>query len=119
MAPPRSRMGAISAEERATVMQRSPVGAKYDTPVNRESAHEMLAKRVEAAMADAPASSTSARDDDAASRPEPATRRSAAPRGRQSMAETVAKQMARTATSQITRQILRGVLGGILGGRRR
>ena len=38
-------MGAITAEERAAVRGRSPVGAKYDTPVNRESAYEMLTKR--------------------------------------------------------------------------
>ena len=123
MAPPRCRMGAITADERATIMQRSPVGAKYDTPVNRESAHEMLARRVEEMTADEPAPSTSARADDAARRSsaprENETRPAPRPRGRQSMAETVAKQMARTATSQITRQILRGVLGGILGGRRR
>ena len=42
MAPPRSRIGAITPEERATVRARSPIGAKYDTPVNRESAYEML-----------------------------------------------------------------------------
>ena len=45
MAPPRSRIGAITPEERATVRSRSPIGAKYDTPVNRESAYEMLSRR--------------------------------------------------------------------------
>ena len=43
--PPRCRMGAITAEERAAVRTRSPVGAKYDTPVNRESAYEILSQR--------------------------------------------------------------------------
>ena len=42
MAPPRSRIGAITAEERASVRARSPVGGKYDTAVNRESAYEIL-----------------------------------------------------------------------------
>ncbi|RPI54370.1 MAG: DUF853 family protein, partial [Acidobacteria bacterium] len=42
MAPPRSRIGALTAEERAAVRARSPVGSKYDKPVNRESAYEML-----------------------------------------------------------------------------
>ena len=32
------------AEERAVVRARSPIGAKYDTPVNRESAYEMLTR---------------------------------------------------------------------------
>ena len=40
--PPRCRMGAITPEERATVRARSPVGGKYDTAINRESAFEML-----------------------------------------------------------------------------
>src|SRR4030095_2026461 len=45
MAPPRCRMGAITAEERTAVRGRSPVGGKYDTAVNRESAYEILNKR--------------------------------------------------------------------------
>ena len=48
MAPPRCRIGAITAEERAAVRARSPVGAKYDTAVNRESAYEILSKRAAA-----------------------------------------------------------------------
>jgi hypothetical protein len=43
--PPRCRMGAITPEERAAVRARSPVGGKYDTRVNRESAYEILSKR--------------------------------------------------------------------------
>jgi DNA helicase HerA-like ATPase len=43
--PPRCRMGAITPEERAAVRGRSPVGAKYDKPVNRESAYEILSER--------------------------------------------------------------------------
>lgn len=43
--PPRCRIGAITPEERATVRARSPVGSKYDTPVNRESAYEILSRR--------------------------------------------------------------------------
>ncbi|HKQ57297.1 MAG TPA: helicase HerA-like domain-containing protein, partial [Candidatus Eisenbacteria bacterium] len=43
--PPRCRMGAVTAEERATIRQRSPVGARYDAPVNRESAYEILSER--------------------------------------------------------------------------
>src|SRR5918999_3385751 len=55
MAPPRSRIGAITAEERASVRSRSPIGAKYDASVNRESAYEMLTQSVEAtASASAP-----------------------------------------------------------------
>ena len=45
MAPPRCRMGAITADERTAVRTRSPIGGKYDTPVNRESAYEILTQR--------------------------------------------------------------------------
>ncbi len=112
--PPRCRMGAISEEERASVIARSPVGIKYDRSVNRESAYEILAKRaLESAASQAPSAE-------------------AAPSGvgeersvvgeflwgtkrRQGMVETMAKQAARTVGSQVGRQILRGVLGGLLG----
>jgi DNA helicase HerA-like ATPase len=43
--PPRCRMGAVTPEERAAVRARSPVGGKYDTAVNRESAYEILSRR--------------------------------------------------------------------------
>src|SRR5690606_30638932 len=42
IAPPRCRMGAITDAERAAVRAGSPVGAKYDKPVNRQSAAEIL-----------------------------------------------------------------------------
>ncbi|MFO1048167.1 MAG: helicase HerA-like domain-containing protein [Geminicoccaceae bacterium] len=43
--PPRSRMGPLTAEERAQLMAGSPVGHKYDEPVDRESAYELLQHR--------------------------------------------------------------------------
>lgn len=116
IAPPRCRMGAITAEERAAVRSRSPVGSKYDTAVNRESAHEILAQRAEEAI------STAAQDN----APEPE-----APQDnplsdvlwgkgrRQGVVEAMAKSAARSVGSQLGRQILRGLLGGILGGSRR
>jgi len=45
IAPPRCRMGPATEEERALVMQRSPVSGKYDQDLDRESAHELLKKR--------------------------------------------------------------------------
>jgi DNA helicase HerA-like ATPase len=124
IAPPRSRIGAITAEERAAIRSRSPHGTKYDTAVNRESAYEILSRSAGAPPA-------------AAGAPAPDTGRSAPAAGgaapgaggavsdflwgtkrRQGMVETMAKQAARTVGSQLGRQILRGVLGGILGGSR-
>ena len=115
--PPRCRMGAITPEERQAIRGRSPISNKYDTPVNRESAYEILTQRV------------SEKETAEINTKEAETDKPAKDRGvigeflwgtkrRQGMVETMAKQAARTVGGQIGRQILRGVLGGILGGRR-
>lgn len=116
--PPRCRMGALTPEERTAVRARSPLGGKYESPVNRESAYEMLSQRaLELAMAAPAAAPKEARGQNES-------------RGalgdllwgtgrRQGMVETMAKQTARTVGSQIGRQIIRGLLGGIFGGSRR
>ena len=132
IAPPRCRIGAITTEERATVRGRSPVGTKYDTPINRESAYERLTERggPEASAAPAP----DALPPTARPVPHEAAPKAAPPSDtkselgskvsewlwgtnrRQGMVESMAKQAARTVGSQVGRQILRGVLGGVLGG---
>ena len=43
--PPNGRIGPMSAAERTDAMSRSPVAGKYDTAVDRESAHEILQAR--------------------------------------------------------------------------
>jgi uncharacterized protein len=116
--PPRCRMGAITPEERAAVRARSPVGGKYDTRVNRESAYEILSRRT------APAGSSPAQAEQPAANPQSATGGALGEllwgtKRRQGMVETMAKQAARSVGSQLGRQILRGVLGGIFGGSRR
>ena len=45
IAPPASRVGPITPDERKGVMATSPVLGKYDTPIDRESAFEVLNKR--------------------------------------------------------------------------
>jgi uncharacterized protein len=114
--PPRARIGAITEEERKAVRARSPVGAKYDARVNRESAYEILSKRAGAAAdANAPAAPPKPADTEGGMLHDIlwGTKR------RQGMVETMAKQTVRTVGSQIGRQILRGVLGGILGSSRK
>jgi DNA helicase HerA-like ATPase len=116
--PPRCRMGSITSEERAAVRARSPVGAKYDSPVNRESAYEILSKRA------VPADTTVTHPQGARTQPRPESRGRLGDlvwgtSRRQGMFESMAKQAARTVGSQVGRQILRGILGGILGGSRR
>ncbi len=118
MCPPRCRMGAITPEERASVRARSPVGTKYDTPVNRDSAYEMLSRRTSALKPEvqssgAPKGRSSTQGGGGLGEVLWGTKR------RQGLVETMAKQAARTIGSEIGRRILRGVLGGILGGSRR
>ena len=50
--PPQSRMGSISDEERADAIARDGIGDRYDTPIDRESAYEILAARAEEAQAE-------------------------------------------------------------------
>jgi DNA double-strand break repair helicase HerA and related ATPase len=44
--PPTGRIGSITPEEREAIIGNSPVKGKYDTPVDRESAYEMIQKRL-------------------------------------------------------------------------
>jgi DNA helicase HerA-like ATPase len=117
VAPPRCRMGAITDAERAQVRAGSPVGAKYDTRADRESAAEMLAKKAEAAAEQARAPKAKADEDDDSGFGRAVKDAVFGTKRRQGMVETMAKQTARTVGSQIGRRILRGILGGLLGGR--
>jgi len=116
--PPRCRMGAITLEEHATVQSRSPLGGKYDTTINRESAYEILNKRTSEKEA-AESVETKADAEKSSERGGPLSDLLFGTKRRQGMVETMAKQAARTVGSEIGRKILRGVLGGILGGSRR
>jgi DNA helicase HerA-like ATPase len=120
MAPPRCRMGAITAEERAHAIARSPIGGRYDTAVNRESAYEILSRRA-STPDDAPAAASASKgaQGDASQAGGMLQEWLWGTGRRQGMVESMAKQAARTVGSQLGRQILRGVLGGITGGRRR
>jgi len=120
MVPPTARIGAITAEERTQVRMRSPVGGKYDTEINRESAFEMLNARP---------------DEEEAVAEEPKKNAPAAPAApgwgdrlrdflfgtsrRQGAIETMAKSAMRTAGTRMTNRVLRGVLGGTTAASRR
>ncbi len=51
--PPSSQLGPVSPQTRAAIMAASPMAGKYDTRINRDSAHEMLARRALAAATEA------------------------------------------------------------------
>jgi DNA helicase HerA-like ATPase len=120
--PPGSRLGPVTAEERAATIKSSLLAGVYDQTEDRESAYEKLAQRVkdQAPAPQAPA----------AAAPEGGGMLGAlggllggstGPRGgrREGVVELAAKSAARAIGSQVGREIIRGVLGSILGGGRR
>ena len=124
--PPRCRMGAITPEERAAVRARSPVGAKYDTTVDRESAEELLAQRADEKVADeAPTPKSPAARGGGARTPPASEERSKmdeflwGTKRRQGAVEAAAKSATRTVANGLGRQIVRGILGSLFGGRKR
>ena len=116
--PPLSRMGTITETERVAVLDGSGLGPKYDAGIDRESAHEMLARRAEAAAQEAGAGAPEEREFSAARRYSPGgdtrTRRSSRS---DSVGEAFAKSFARQLGTQAGRSLVRGVLGGLFRSR--
>ncbi|MBZ0222909.1 MAG: DUF853 domain-containing protein [Dokdonella sp.] len=114
IAPPGCRLGAITDEERAAVRMRSPVGGKYDTTIDRESAAEVLSQRAAAATTAEPAAGGKAAETDKGSGWGGMARDMVLGTGRrQGMLEALAKSFVRNAGGQLSRTILRGVFGSI------
>jgi hypothetical protein len=107
--PPRSRVGPIKPAERATLRSLSPLGAKYDTPLNRESAAENLAAKAEALVAAAQAQARAA----------PATPGRAPAAAPPSMFDKMLQSAARLASSSVGRQVANEVGLQIFGTGRR
>ncbi|BAU47048.1 ATP-binding protein [Sulfurifustis variabilis] len=110
IAPPRSRIGPITTEERRRLIDSSPLRGHYERAADRESAYEILKRRAETP----PEQTTSG------SRWDELLGGGAAKGGRrrEGMAEAMMKSASRAIGSQIGRQIIRGVLGSLLGGKR-
>src|SRR6195256_1401610 len=51
--PPSARIGVLTPEERKAIIAKSPIKGKYDTPVDAESAYEILQKRIAGVVAPA------------------------------------------------------------------
>jgi DNA helicase HerA-like ATPase len=126
--PPASRIGPLTPEERAALINASVLRGHYEQAVDRESAYEKLQAR---AHASSPAGATPVPGGrgtpatDSASRPmsqglSDLLLGSTGPRGghHEGMIESAAKSAARSMGSGLGRQILRGVLGSMFGGRR-
>lgn len=90
--PPSSRIGSITETERQKLMQQSPFYGRYEKAVDRESAYEILTKRMEEKTAEP-------------SKP--------VGRPRQSATEAIIISTARSVGTTLGRQIIRGILGSI------
>jgi DNA helicase HerA-like ATPase len=105
IAPPHSKLGAITPAERQAVIQGSLIAGHYENFVDRDSAYEMLKARAEETAAQlqeqaAPQKQEASPIMDAAG----------------DMLGAFAKSAARSLGTTVGRQILRGVLGSIFGG---
>jgi hypothetical protein len=108
--PPASRLGPVTAPERAAMIEQSLLGRRYDRSVDSYSAYEMLKERT-ARTADAAAERQTPH------RADPAPGKTARPRSnRQGVIEAMVKSVVRSAGSSIGRSIVRGILGSILRG---
>ncbi len=109
VAPPRTRLTPLTADERAQVLAASPLRGRYEQAVDRESAYEKLTARA-AEAAEAP--------------PPPARGRQAAPPPSAAsqvggVVADMAARAARAAGTQLGREIMRGLMGSLFGGSRR
>ena len=101
--PPHSRLGPITPQERAQVIQSSIIAGHYENAVDRESAFEILKNRRE--EADAAIQETTEN-----SKPSPVAKEAS------NILGAFATSAARSIGSSLGRQIIRGVLGSIFGG---
>lgn len=111
IAPPQSRIGPLSEAERAALIASSPLQGRYDKPIDRESAYEVLMGRKGLAP-----------DPDAA----PAKPAAEEPGFTDQVGDFLGtaaaqalKSAMRQAANQLGRQLVRGLMGSLLGGKKR
>ena len=137
--PPSASLGPIDPGTRAALIAGSPLAGKYERIIDRDSAHEMLARRAEAAAAEAvrtEAEATRQKTDaatereyqnarrydptpryEAPERPTTTTRRSPAPRASESLAETITRTVVRQLGTRSGQAMVRGILGTLFKAR--
>ena len=110
--PPSSRLGAITDAERASIIARSPLAGRYDQPIDRESAYEVLKSRAErsAGRQEAEESGGGWTLPDFGTQPK--GKGGSRPQ-RQTAVEAAIKSAARSIGSQIGRALVRGILGSL------
>lgn len=105
IAPPQSRIGPLSEAERAALVAGSALAGRYDKPIDRESAYEILMARKGEAPVVAAKEEESLADK--------------AGEFLQSAAGQAIKSAVRQAANQFGRQLVRGLMGSLLGGKRK
>jgi DNA helicase HerA-like ATPase len=126
--PPSSQLGPITANERAEVMGASEMAGKYDMPLDRKSAFEILKERAAKAAADAARAEAQAEAaEEPAVRDFNAGRRysgtrvtrstSRSTRSSTSFGDQMTKMVVKELTGTTGRRIVRGILGGLFKGR--
>ncbi len=116
--PPASRVGPITPAERRAVMDAGPMAGKYDTPIDRASAYEVLRGRAERGAAGPEASAGSGGlFGDLGDALGGWWNGGGSSRGRMTNGQVVVRSAvqsaARSVGTQIAREIMRGVLGGL------
>jgi DNA helicase HerA-like ATPase len=106
--PPCSRMGPISTAERQSLLE-GPMRGRYDKPVDRLSAHELLLER-----AKKKALESEQLEQEAVREKLEQKKSSGRKRNRQSVGEAMIKSLVRSIGSGLGRKIVRGLLGSLL-----
>ncbi len=117
LAPPHSQIGPITVDEKNRLMDRSPIKGRYDTPVDRKSAYEILVAREEELQIKRQEAAAELEREKLAAKKEKQKNKSPG-RRRQTAGEAMFKSIARSIGSQLGRSIVRGILGSIIGKRR-
>ncbi|MGF6690713.1 DNA helicase HerA-like ATPase [Metapseudomonas resinovorans] len=112
IAPPQSRIGPLNDSERAVLVRGSPQAGRYDKPIDRESAYEMLTARA----AQSPEVESDKGGKTQASQPGMGD---LAGELLGTFASQAMKTAVRQAANQLGRQLVRGLMGSLLGGSKR
>jgi DNA helicase HerA-like ATPase len=116
VAPPQSRIGPLSEAERAALIRQSPLLGRYERPIDRESAYELLMARAEQAAA--AVQQAEQEQATAAGKKQENSIGNAAGELLGGFASQMMKTAMRQAANQISRQLVRGLLGSLMGKRR-
>jgi DNA double-strand break repair helicase HerA and related ATPase len=107
--PPCSRMGPISGPERKAILRKSPMAEKYDVPIDRTSAYEVLQKRAERIARE----EEKARQREEKQKSRSSSRRSTRRRPRRSSRQSIGEAAFKTAARTLARELVRGILGSL------